>query len=71
MRLRQTRAINVETEKVLLTIEEAAELLSLGLSSVYTLVLTKQLPSIKVGRARRIPLVSLHQFVTRQLQEQR
>ena len=70
MRARQTREIQGEVAKVLLTIEEAADLLSLGLSSVYALVLNKQLRSIKVGRSRRVPLIALHQFVERRLQEQ-
>jgi excisionase family DNA binding protein len=70
MRARQIHAVQGEFDKVLLTIEEAADLLSLGLSSVYALVLNKQLRSIKVGRSRRVPLAALHQFVERQLQEQ-
>ena len=70
MRARQTTEVQAEVEKVLLTIEEAAQLLSLGLSSVYSLVLSKKLRSIKVGRSRRIPLVALHHFVEHQLQEQ-
>ncbi len=53
--------------KVLLTIEEAAQALSLGRTYCYDLVMRKQIASIKLGRKRRIPLAALHEFVARQL----
>jgi excisionase family DNA binding protein len=53
--------------KLLLTVEEAAEVLSLGRTLVYELVMRRQIASIKVGRTRRIPVVALQEFVTRQL----
>jgi excisionase family DNA binding protein len=49
--------------KLLLTIEEAARALGLGRSSLYELVMKKQIPSVKIGRARRIPVTALEQFV--------
>ena len=54
--------------KLLLTIDEAAQALSLSLRFVYTLVLTNQIISIKIGKSRRIPLVALHAFIERQMQ---
>jgi excisionase family DNA binding protein len=53
--------------KVLLTIDEVAEALSLGRTYCYDLVMRRQIASIKVGRKRRIPVTALHEFVARQL----
>lgn len=55
--------------KILLTVEEAAEAMSLGRSFVYELVMCKRIRSVKVGRKRRIPVFALHEFVSRQLAE--
>ncbi|AYV28461.1 helix-turn-helix domain-containing protein [Streptomyces goshikiensis] len=40
--------------RVLCTVDVAAELLSLGRSTVYELMAAGELPFVKVGRARRI-----------------
>jgi excisionase family DNA binding protein len=53
--------------KLLLTVEEAAEALSLGRTLVYELVMRKKIASIKVGRARRIPVTCLQAYVSEQL----
>ena len=53
--------------KVLLTIEEAAEAMSLGRTFVYELVMRNDIQSVKVGRKRRIPTFALQDFVVRQL----
>ncbi len=53
--------------RLLVTIADAAEALALGRSAVYELLLTGQLPSVKIGRARRIPIDALQAFVARQL----
>jgi excisionase family DNA binding protein len=53
--------------KVLLTIPEAAEAMSLGRSFLYELVMRGEIASIKVGRTRRIPTTALHEYVARQL----
>jgi excisionase family DNA binding protein len=50
---------------VLLTVEEAAEALALGRTKVYELLDAGALRSIKIGRARRIPVEALHEFVRR------
>jgi excisionase family DNA binding protein len=51
--------------KLLLTVEEAAAVLSLSRTRLYGLVMRKEIYSIKVGGARRIPLQALHDFVQR------
>jgi len=49
--------------KLLLTVEEAAAVLSLSRTRLYGLVMHKEIYSVKVGGARRIPMQALHEFV--------
>ena len=53
--------------KLLLTVPEAAQALGIGRSVVYELLLTGELLGIKIGRARRIPLVALESFIARRM----
>lgn len=53
--------------KLLLSVDEAARVLSLGRTLVYDLVMRREIASIKVGRMRRIPVAALQEFVGRQL----
>jgi excisionase family DNA binding protein len=55
--------------KMLLTIPEVALRLGLGRSLTYQLVMQGQIPSLKLGRARRVPLVALEEFIAGRLQE--
>jgi excisionase family DNA binding protein len=55
--------------KLLLTMEEAAQALGVGRTFLYTLVMKKEIASIKIGRARRIPVSALEQFIAEQLQQ--
>jgi excisionase family DNA binding protein len=51
------------SEKLLLTIGEAADRLSLGKTFVYELVMRGELESLKLGKARRIPIEALERFI--------
>ena len=48
---------------VLLTVEDAAQALALGRTKIYELLDAGTLRSVKIGRARRIPVDALHEFV--------
>jgi len=50
-------------EKLLLSVEEAAERLSLGRTKTYELIASGRLRSVNIGRARRVPLDALSEFV--------
>ena len=52
--------------KLLLTPVEAAHLLSIDRSTLYDLLMDGTIPSIKIGRARRIPLKDLERWVADQ-----
>lgn len=48
---------------LLLSPEEAAQLLGISRSRVYELLRDAELPSIKIGRLRRIPRQAVHAYV--------
>lgn len=50
-------------DKLLLTPEEAAELLSIGRSKLYQLLAAGTLRSVTIGASRRIPVEALRAFV--------
>ena len=53
----------MDSERLLLTIPEVADRLGLGRSFIYQLVMKGEIPSIKIGRARRVPSKGLEDFV--------
>jgi excisionase family DNA binding protein len=52
-------------DPLLVLVEEAARLLSLSRSMIYELMDRGELPSVRCGAARRIPLAALHTWVER------
>ena len=56
-----------ENERILLTVDEAAQRLGVARSHLYKYVLSGELPSVKLGRSRRIPASALQEFVERHL----
>jgi excisionase family DNA binding protein len=50
-------------DKLLLTAEEAAEVLGIGRSKVYELIASHRLQSVKIGASRRIPADAVAAFV--------
>ncbi|MDX3516523.1 helix-turn-helix domain-containing protein [Streptomyces scabiei] len=54
----------------LLTVPQVMERLQLGRTAVYDLVRTRQLASITLGRARRIPAHTLTDFIHARLDEE-
>jgi excisionase family DNA binding protein len=51
-------------EPLLVTVEEAARLLSVSRSTVFELMDRRSLPSLKIGRSRRIRMADLERFVS-------
>ena len=56
-------------EKILLTADEAAEVLGVGKSTVYDLMRLRLLRSVQIGRSRRIPVDASREMVDRLLEE--
>ena len=61
----------MDADRLLVTPAEAARRLSLARSTVYQLVLTGELESIKVGRSRRVLASALTEYIDRLRREQR
>ena len=60
----------MDANPLLLTPVEAAKRLSIARSSLYELLLTNQIVSLKIGRSRRVPLDALAEYIDRKLREQ-
>jgi excisionase family DNA binding protein len=56
--------------RLLLTIDEACERLSISRPTFYELVHAGKLRSIKIGAARRVPASALEEFVSEELRIQ-
>ena len=52
--------------RLLLTVTEAAHRLGVGRSLMYELLASGRIPSIRIGRLRRVPCEALSDFVARQ-----
>jgi len=52
-----------DSDKVMLTVNEAARRLSLSRTYTYALVMSGELESLTFGKARRIPVKALDEFV--------
>lgn len=50
-------------EKILLRPMEAAQLIGIGRTKMYEMVASGELPSIHIGRARRIPVNALNKWI--------
>ncbi|MFY1689236.1 helix-turn-helix domain-containing protein [Plantactinospora sp. WMMB782] len=50
--------------RVVLTIEEAAQRLGIGRTTMYALVMNGEIRSVTIGRLRRVPVRCLDEYVT-------
>lgn len=55
-------------EKLLLSMEEAAEALGVGRSTVYDLVRMQVLQSVKIGSRRMVPVTACHELIAQLLE---
>lgn len=53
----------MKTEK-LLRAEEAADMLSLRVSTIRRMILERQVPTVKIGRSVRIPQEAIEKIIT-------
>jgi len=63
----ETEVRAVPAVKLLLTVEEAAQALSIGRTLLYELLMRREIFSVKVGRVRRVPVDALRSYVARRL----
>ncbi|MDG9726312.1 helix-turn-helix domain-containing protein [Streptomyces sp. DH41] len=55
-------------DEELLTVGEVMARLKVGRSTVYELIRTRRLPSVAIGRCRRIPASALGDFIAGQME---
>ncbi|MFD8302972.1 helix-turn-helix domain-containing protein [Streptomyces sp. NPDC059690] len=55
-------------DDTLLTVPEVMARLRLGRSTVYDLIRSRRLPSITIGRCRRIPVWAVRDFISNELE---
>ncbi|WP_190819575.1 excisionase family DNA-binding protein [Saccharopolyspora pogona] len=53
----------VDQSRVLLTVEAAAERLSIGRTNMYALIKSGQVASVRIGNLRRVPADALTAYV--------
>lgn len=55
--------MNETSMRIVLTVEEAADLLGIGRTLMYALVAAGEVESVRIGRLRRIPRDALVRYV--------
>lgn len=53
-------------EPLLVRVEDVARMLSLSRSTIYEMLESGELPSVRRGTARRIPLAAVHTWIAQQ-----
>ncbi len=64
------KAVVQSTDKLMVDVETAAEMLSVTRSLLYVLIARKRICSIKIGKSRRIAISELHRFVQAEMAAQ-
>ncbi len=68
MKERQLGVSEVTHEmKLLVTVEEAAVMLSIGRTAAWELVRSHTIRSVKIGRTRRVPVVAMRDYISQLL----
>jgi excisionase family DNA binding protein len=57
------------TDRVLLRVDEAAQLLSLGRSTLYAMAAAGTIPTVRVGRSLRIPRGELNRWIEQRTEQ--
>lgn len=52
-------------ERILLTVEEAGQLLGIGRTKTYALVKSGELESVQIGRLRRVPRAAIDDYANK------
>ncbi len=61
----QTNSAPASPAKILLTVEQAAEQLTIGRTTLYALIRTGDIPSVRIGKLRRLRPADLTAYATR------
>ncbi|WP_283098074.1 helix-turn-helix domain-containing protein [Frankia sp. AgB32] len=61
----QEQTVPAAPTRVLLTVEEAAEQLTIGRTTLYALIRTGAIPSVRIGKLRRLRPADLAAYTAR------
>jgi excisionase family DNA binding protein len=67
----EPKQLTTPVEPLLVRVEEAARMLSLSRSTIYEMLDSGELPSVRRGVARRIPMTALRAWVAQQTEGER
>jgi excisionase family DNA binding protein len=59
----------MESKAILVSVAEAAQMLSIGRTAAWELVRKRKIKSVKIGRTRRLPIAAIEEYVQRLLNE--
>jgi excisionase family DNA binding protein len=59
----------MESKLILVSVAEAARMLSIGRTAAWELVRKQKIRSVKIGRTRRLPLMAIEEYVQRLIDE--
>jgi excisionase family DNA binding protein len=61
--------ICMATQPVLVTVDQMANMLSIGRTAAWELIRKGKIASVKIGRTRRVPIAAIQDFVQRLVDE--
>jgi excisionase family DNA binding protein len=59
----------MESKPILVSVAEAARLLSIGRTAAWELVRKRKIRSVKIGRTRRVPFAAIQEYIQRLLDD--
>jgi excisionase family DNA binding protein len=59
----------MESKPILVSVADAAQLLSIGRTAAWDLVRKRKIKSVKIGRTRRVPIAVIEEYVQRLMDE--
>jgi excisionase family DNA binding protein len=55
----------MESKPILVSVADAAHMLSIGRTAAWELVRKQKIKSVKIGRTRRVPIAAIQEYIER------
>jgi len=59
----------MESKPILVSVADAAHMLSIGRTAAWELVRKQKIKSVKIGRMRRVPIAAIQDYIDRLMDE--
>jgi excisionase family DNA binding protein len=59
----------MESKPILVSVADAAQMLSIGRTAAWELVRKRKIKSVKIGRTRRVPIAAIQDYIERLMDE--